>query len=269
MRKIIVGLGLIFAVSASASVITNFWADFEGATAADLDLGTPVGSWSDYAGLGPIDYSTNGDYYMIRMRTNVDETRTVRRANFASNAALADEVHLSLQVRAHSNVASLDRLELARNLVEFRNASDDSVVFALAFSSVNDGGANNFTRMEYDVGDGWVTATDSLQPSSGANNIAFDAAWNHVTVLLTESAFTIQYADTRTGVLNTVVDELSWNPGSGIEVGSLYLAAWDANEEARRVRYDDILVTTIPEPGSMALIALGFWGLIAWRRLRA
>lgn len=276
MKKIAMMALVLTTATAQAGIITNFWADFEGssdwhATENNLNSGTVVGSWTEEERAASRIQETSDDtkYKWFFPRSQENDPAYEFIAHFDTAAPLADGVEWSFMARAQNALDSVDELERGRNFVELRD-SENNAVLTLAFAGVNDQGDNHFSRMEYNVGNGWVVVSDDLQLPRWQSDLVYDVDWNHVKLTLNEQSFSILLADTGSGALETVVDDVVWNR-TGMEIDRIVFYTSETTEESvgRRTRYDDILVTTIPEPGTVALLALGVWGLIGWRRLQA
>lgn len=242
-----------------AQPFTHFFADFEfdyGLVAdgdtrisnkARLDDGTDVGYWTVHErASSAVELSMRGEehqYWFPRSGTNDPPYRIT--AHLDTEASLARGVELSFMARLHAAADFMGDIDKSRHFIEVRDTGGVTLL-TLAISGVASED-EELVRLEYRIGDDWVTVSTELQRTRSASPF-FNAGWNPIHVVMREASFDIRMADTRNDPLNTLVSDVSWSPATGSKIGSLFFTTVDTGEEEfiRRIRYDTIRVSSFP-----------------------
>lgn len=274
--------GLIVAFAAHGGIVTNFYADFEGtnfpnasnpdgrlieegdtvnATEDHLNEVTSVGSWTVVARrASDIQLSTRGpDHQFAFFKGNDGADPYEFQANFASNADLSLGVEVRFLARVHTgDDADVNRL---RNLVHLYDSNNAELV------RLSIAGTDEFSRLSYFDGTDWITITDDLQNPRGPTPF-YIGGWDQIMLDMNSDSFDVWFANNRDGELALVSSEIPYL-NTGTDVASMVFANNDPGDDGARarIRYDDISVTTIPEPATVAALfgALAL-GLVIYRR---
>ena len=280
-----VALLLLSVLTAPASVITNFWATFDNhdygfeededsvfANQDNLNAGTEIGSWEDPTRRASIiEYSTRGpnnQYAAFRSNSAAPPYEITALPSMAADLSLG--VEFSFLTRLWVGSDTEDNIEDSAHFIELRDTSDNTLVTLRIMGSAAGEPEDMFTHLHYHIGDQWQLASTNLQQRRLATP-AYFVHWDQIKLVMNEDEFDIQFANEREGTLETIVSGVEWNLPAGTQIGSIFFTNTDANEEeseARFIRYDDVLLVTIPEPGVGALLAMAGLCLLLGRRMR-
>lgn len=252
MKKLFTLSAVVLLCSAAGfgAIVTNFFADFEGSPAGNLsttlsasesqlDAGTSTGSWTitdvqeSYIGTNAVQHRLCMDFGQYNMS-----------ADLASSATLSDGVTFSIYANNRRGGT------VKTSVIRFKNESNANL---LSLRFVPDGTAP--TLQLFDIVNGW-TDLGAIQFNSvgtpnwdGMDFVEVQMSGSSFNVLLngTNVAANVNYANS-----GTTLDALSF-------IGE---------HDQSGIWYDNVLVTTIPEPATIGLVGFASLGLLMLRKLR-